>query len=487
MKKNKGFTLVEVLAVIIIIAVIGLITTPLILNVIEDSRKNAFKESAFALMRVADLAYTKIRKEEVDFDDSRLDYEKKTFTGGTIYFVNGRATLNNITNGRYCANGTRGDLIIKEGDCNVDLATAPILKRATTAATSPFLDIGIAKNEIESIEFVNVSSFPAGATDVSQNGDGKVKLWKKDENNDSKFEIYIGAVNDYVYANPNSNYLFSNLLNIVKIDLENFDTSTATNMVSMFNGAGGNQSSFELNLGRNFDTSKVKDMSYMFYYTGYKSQGFHLSLGEKFNTKNVENMNSMFYYFSSNTYDFKLDLGNKFDTSKVTNMHSMFYYAASESNSVVLNLGNNFNSKNVTDMGSMFMGVGYASINTRINLGNNFDTSNVTNMDNMFDGVGAKWSPSVTINLGKKFDTSKVETMAYMFHEAGSKSSTFELNLGELFNVSSLLSGDSGTIHTFHNTGLVNPSFKPKAQVKTQTQKNAILARFPNIEVTVKP
>ncbi len=43
---KKGFTLIELLAVIIILAIIALIATPIILNVIEDARKNAGKSEA---------------------------------------------------------------------------------------------------------------------------------------------------------------------------------------------------------------------------------------------------------------------------------------------------------------------------------------------------------------------------------------------------------------------------------------------------------
>ena len=47
MKRNtKGFTLVELLAVIVILAIIALIATPIILGVIEDARKGAARSSA---------------------------------------------------------------------------------------------------------------------------------------------------------------------------------------------------------------------------------------------------------------------------------------------------------------------------------------------------------------------------------------------------------------------------------------------------------
>jgi len=45
---KKGFTLVELLAVIVILAVIALIATPVVLNMIEDSRKGASESSALS-------------------------------------------------------------------------------------------------------------------------------------------------------------------------------------------------------------------------------------------------------------------------------------------------------------------------------------------------------------------------------------------------------------------------------------------------------
>ena len=49
-RKNKGFTLVELLAVIVILALIALIATPIILNVINDAKKQAAKDSAYGYM-----------------------------------------------------------------------------------------------------------------------------------------------------------------------------------------------------------------------------------------------------------------------------------------------------------------------------------------------------------------------------------------------------------------------------------------------------
>lgn len=43
MKVNKrGFTLIEILAVIVILAVLAVITIPIVMGIIEDTRKNRF-------------------------------------------------------------------------------------------------------------------------------------------------------------------------------------------------------------------------------------------------------------------------------------------------------------------------------------------------------------------------------------------------------------------------------------------------------------
>ena len=44
--KKDGFTLVELLAVVVILAVVALIATPIILNVINDAKKSSIKQSA---------------------------------------------------------------------------------------------------------------------------------------------------------------------------------------------------------------------------------------------------------------------------------------------------------------------------------------------------------------------------------------------------------------------------------------------------------
>ena len=51
---KKGFTLIELLAVIVILSVITLITVPMVMDVIEDSKKKAAVESVNGILDAAD-------------------------------------------------------------------------------------------------------------------------------------------------------------------------------------------------------------------------------------------------------------------------------------------------------------------------------------------------------------------------------------------------------------------------------------------------
>ena len=102
--RNKGFTLVELLAVIVILAVISLITISIIGNVIEDSRKKAFESSVQGIVEVAD--YYAIEHDgiyEFLFDEEKrgttekgeqLDYRGAMEADGKLYIdSNGNVSL----------------------------------------------------------------------------------------------------------------------------------------------------------------------------------------------------------------------------------------------------------------------------------------------------------------------------------------------------------------------------------------------------------
>ena len=99
--KKRGLTLIELLAVIVILAVIALIATPTIMDAIKTARKEAFLNSAYGIMEAVNDAYYgfilnhDIKKdvfylyengvESIYSEDIKPDYKGQVPTSGGIY------------------------------------------------------------------------------------------------------------------------------------------------------------------------------------------------------------------------------------------------------------------------------------------------------------------------------------------------------------------------------------------------------------------
>ena len=113
--KKKGFTLIEVMAVLVVIAVISIIIVPNIGSYIKNSKYTAFKTSVDSLIKA--YKYKELDEDidnispcdlEVDKCDIEGYLEKKDNDNIYVY----------LTNGSYCAIGYSKTYQIKEGDCS---------------------------------------------------------------------------------------------------------------------------------------------------------------------------------------------------------------------------------------------------------------------------------------------------------------------------------------------------------------------------------
>ena len=194
-------------------------------------------------------------------------------------------------------------------------------------------DKSISRDYFESINTLNYRDVPPGAIDswdCSSSGDGSVMCWYKDDDNNGKYELYIGQ-NGGVKANPNSSYAFHNFRNMELIDLTNFDTTGVTTMASMFDNTGYDSSSFKIIGLENFDTSEVKNMSIMFYRVGYSATTLDIGDISGWDVSKVTNMKQMFQYFGYSTPVVNIGNLSSWDTSSVTDMSYMFQYAGNSS------------------------------------------------------------------------------------------------------------------------------------------------------------
>ena len=83
-RKNKGFTLVELLAVIVILALIALIATPIILNVINDAKKQAAKDSAYGYMDAVEKYIVSSELEGKSIKDGTYSVEELNSMGVSV-------------------------------------------------------------------------------------------------------------------------------------------------------------------------------------------------------------------------------------------------------------------------------------------------------------------------------------------------------------------------------------------------------------------
>jgi len=117
---KKGFTLIELIAVIVVLSLILLITVPIVNGIIEDGRKESFRNNVLnlfdAVKKLESQGKYKLDKEGILANDSRLNISNNPFVGGKIYLNEGSTYAEWVTDGRYCATGNKTTFIIDNYD-----------------------------------------------------------------------------------------------------------------------------------------------------------------------------------------------------------------------------------------------------------------------------------------------------------------------------------------------------------------------------------
>ncbi len=138
MKNKKGFTLIELLAVIIILAIIALVAIPIILNMIENGRKAAAKDTAYGYidaieysMGLSDInaeGYTDINipdnNDEHEFytveeiQEQNIKVKGKVPESGVVVIKNRKVTSASLCIGKYKADYDGREVrVTKSSDC----------------------------------------------------------------------------------------------------------------------------------------------------------------------------------------------------------------------------------------------------------------------------------------------------------------------------------------------------------------------------------
>ena len=470
-KKKRGFTLVELLAVIVILAVILVIAVPRIMSVIKDAKLGSIESTAKIIASTAESRYeskkalglevgtlkcTDVASLSNDYGTCKITFDDN---GVATVIVNGKkdGKFNNLA-----CQGTKDNMTCAEGEISTS-------RKCTTTDTLTnglkFVD-----GQYTYRYYLNLKGWIVILTDKTSTEPVTTEL--------------CGTINDKPIVSMNNMFWNSKA---ESIDLSSFDTSKVTDMSYMFRES----VATEIKGLENFVTSNVTNMESMF----YKSQATSLDLSS-FDTSNVTSMSWMFHDSAAT----EIKSLENFNTSKVTNMSYMF----SDTKVTTLNLSN-FDTSNVTDMLYMFKGskattldlsnfntskvtsmVGMFSYSKATTLDlSSFDTSNVTNMRDMFSGSISNQIATTEIKGLENFDTSKVTDMSNMF--LLSKVTTLDLSSFDTSNVTSMagmFSSSAATeikgLENFNTSKVTNMSYM-FSQSKVTTLN---LSRFDTSNVT---
>ncbi len=482
--KNEGFTLVELLAVILILAFIAIIAVPLVLNIITEAKIKSLKISTSEYIRAVN---TSLINEEV-FNNVKdglytiTDNGKKIVLGDKEIFINydGRGLKSGlllIENSKvtrvlkgliddYYARVTDEDIEILKNLNESTLVDGNTFNTKIKTLVGDTIEDGkygrdYADTTVKKIIFLQDSVLPEGLTkeELENFRHIKVSTDKSEYETNAYYDDKNGTI--YVYSDgyiscpTDLRWIFANFQVVEEIELNLINTSKVTIMTWMFqycnslkniNLIGINTSSVtdiggmfsgcsslkELDLS-NFNTSSARSIGDMFRdcINLKEIKGI-----ENFDTSNVTNMCATFYNCKSLT---SLDL-TRWDARKVTTIGTwnggMFTFCSSLKS---INFGKNFTLENVTDFynnsNGLFRGCSsleYLDISM-------FKTIKVTNMSNMFNGC----TNLKEIKGLEKFDTSSVTRMDGMFYGCSSLTSLdlSNFNTSQVENMGSMLRG----------------------------------------------
>jgi len=147
---KKGFTLIELLAVVAVLGILGLVVVPIAMSYVDESRYSAFETGVKNVFDSAKI-YIASYEENADLpvgglsiDELKNTLKDSNYSSGVVYRnKEGSIYVENISDGRYCASGTKNDLKIIKGSCeNLDV-TPPSVNLVINNVTSTTATIAV--------------------------------------------------------------------------------------------------------------------------------------------------------------------------------------------------------------------------------------------------------------------------------------------------------------------------------------------------------
>lgn len=211
MRKN-AFTLIELLAVIVILAVILTISMPRITDLIENARKNSIRISALTLLDAAERQYTSNQIMEISsnsFECNKIsNINNEDYQSCNIVFENNVPSISLLGSGKfkeYKCTGTKDNLYCRKiilVKVSIDLDGGTLDGNYNYAEDKEYLTLGIPEKENYDFDGWEVISGNSTVADNKVYIDGDTKLKAKWvltpvvlPANATKYVSYLSAVN----------------------------------------------------------------------------------------------------------------------------------------------------------------------------------------------------------------------------------------------------------------------------------------------------
>ena len=143
---KKGFTLVELLAVIVILAVILTISVPAVKKTVDNAKKKSAENDALMIKNIAEKYYTSnLDKDEeitgVDLSSDTLSYSGEKPTKGYLYFTEDGIAYGKMYINGYCvevkSDGTNTSTKTNESECTIDIPQVTTYTNGTVVYYNP--------------------------------------------------------------------------------------------------------------------------------------------------------------------------------------------------------------------------------------------------------------------------------------------------------------------------------------------------------------
>ena len=212
--KKNAFTLLELLAVIVVLAIIALIVSPFVSKAIRQAKKDSFKNSAYGIISAAELYYGG-KMVNQDFTTTLISIQNKEISPQTFKYKGSKIEKGYIEidekgkikmylwNEGFCAKKdfNKNEVEIttdKKDECTLDGPSSPIIESSSNGWTSGDVTIRITSiDEVEKYQYnISKDEYSYDSNKWVDTTESEILLNSENINENGEYYIYVRSVDE---------------------------------------------------------------------------------------------------------------------------------------------------------------------------------------------------------------------------------------------------------------------------------------------------